>query len=86
MSNSAIPLVGSTANACTDVNTPERTINVSKILKQNVMKARLRDHFKSCCFPLATPKLCNKAVEVSQGNKLAFSTGSQHHQPPQPNS
>ncbi len=29
---------------------------------------------------------CRSAVATSQGMKLAFSTGSQNHQPPQPNS
>ena len=29
---------------------------------------------------------CNKAVAIHQGIKDAFSTGSQNHQPPHPNS
>jgi len=29
---------------------------------------------------------CNKAVAANHGIKEAFSTGSQNHQPPQPNS
>ena len=29
---------------------------------------------------------CKRAVVNSQGNKEIFSTGSQNHQPPQPNS
>ena len=29
---------------------------------------------------------CSSAVPASQGMKLAFSTGSQNHQPPQPSS
>ena len=33
-----------------------------------------------------TIKECSKAVIASQGIKDAFSTGSQNHQPPQPNS
>ena len=30
--------------------------------------------------------LCNKAAAACHGMKLAFSTGSQNHQPPQPSS
>ena len=33
-----------------------------------------------------TTALCNRAAPASQGRKLAFSTGSQNHQPPQPSS
>ena len=33
-----------------------------------------------------TANECSKAVPTNQGMKEAFSTGSQNHQPPQPNS
>ena len=33
-----------------------------------------------------TTALCSRAAPASHGMKLAFSTGSQNHQPPQPSS
>ena len=36
---STTPLVGSTANACTEVNTPDLTTNVPRILKLNAAEA-----------------------------------------------
>src|SRR5690554_4394215 len=81
-----IPRVGSTANACTEVNTPERTINVPNKLKE---KANIASRMVQL---LNTPRFSDtakewiNAVPTSHGKNEAFSTGSQNHQPPQPNS
>ena len=80
------PRVGSVAKACTDVSTPERTRKVPSKLSEKVMIA------KSTVQPLrlsrfsATVAECSNAVPASHGMNEAFSTGSQNHQPPQPNS
>ena len=49
------------------------------------MVSRLSEAFKVSLFS-ATIEECNKAVAANHGIKEAFSTGSQNHQPPQPNS
>ena len=80
------PRSGSVAKACTEVNTPDRTKNVPKSDKENVIIA------KSTVQTLKLPRFsvtkseCIRAVPQSQGINEAFSTGSQNHQPPQPNS
>ena len=81
-----IPRVGSEAKACTEVITPERTINVptSEKPKAKIAK-RIVQAFRLSRFSTTIAE-CNKAVAISQGMKLAFSTGSQNQNPPQPNS
>jgi len=78
--------VGSLANACTETNTPERTKKVPIKLNPKVTIANNNVHpLKTARFS-ATIKLWIQAVATSHGNKDAFSTGSQNHQPPQPSS
>jgi hypothetical protein len=61
-------------------------MNVPKMLRRNVPMIRLKFH------RLSIPRFswimteCRNAVMVSQGRKLAFSTGSQAQYPPQPSS
>ncbi len=80
------PRDGSAANECTLVSTPERTRNVpssdsakAAIASNKVQLAKLPRFSVTACE-------CNSAVPTSHGMKLAFSTGSQNHQPPQPSS
>ena len=80
------PLAGSEANECTEVRMPERTKNVPSKLSENPEIANNTVQcLKAPRFSL-TLKECTNAVATSQGIKEAFSTGSQNHQPPQPNS
>jgi cytochrome c-type biogenesis protein CcmF len=80
------PRVGSAANACTLVSTPERTRKVPSSdnekakIDRRMVQARREPRFSvtACAWINATP--------TSHGMKLAFSTGSQNHQPPQPSS
>jgi hypothetical protein len=80
------PRLGSVANACTEVNTPERTKKVPSKLSENAIMA------SNTLQALKPPRLsvtaseCINAVPASQGMKEAFSTGSQNHQPPHPSS
>ena len=80
------PRSGSLAKACTDVITPERTINVPISEKPNAMIAsKIVQLFNWLRFSTTITE-CIKAVAASHGIKDAFSTGSQNHQPPQPSS
>ena len=80
------PRLGSAAKACTLVITPERTRNVPSSDSENAAMA------SSSVQPRKAPRFSVTACEwisaapTSQGMKLAFSTGSQNHQPPQPSS
>ena len=80
------PRVGSVANACTEVSTPDRTKNVPKsdsekaVIANNTVQLLKPPRFS------VTASEWSKAVPTSQGMNDAFSTGSQNHQPPQPNS
>jgi hypothetical protein len=81
-----MPRVGSVAKACTDVNTPERTRKVpSKLRLKALIASSTVQALKAPRFS-ATASEWISAVPTSQGMKDAFSTGSQNHQPPQPNS
>src|SRR5262245_23528416 len=81
-----MPRRGSVANACTDVNTPERTRKVPSRLR---LKARMASStvqlLKAPRFSVTASEWMS-AVPTSQGMNDAFSTGSQNHQPPQPSS
>ena len=80
------PLSGSFAKAWTETKIPDLTRNVPSKLNENVnIDRRILQLMKIPLFS-ETIKECNNAVMASQGIKDAFSTGSQNHQPPQPNS
>ena len=80
------PLCGSEAKECTEINTPERTKKVPKRLREKaVMARRILKPLNSPLFSV-TMRECINAVATNQGISEAFSTGSQNHQPPQPNS
>ena len=81
-----MPLSGSLAKAWTDVKTPERTKNVPNKLSEKAKIASKTVQLRNTPRCSAAIKLCIKAVETNQGIKLAFSTGSQNHHPPQPSS
>ena len=81
-----IPRAGSEAKAWTELRTPERTIKVPSRLNEKVRMARRMVQVFSVSRFSTTMALCSNAVPTSQGMKDAFSTGSQNHQPPQPNS
>src|SRR5215472_2311477 len=80
------PRVGSVAKACTDVSTPERTRNVPINDSEKVrIDSRMVQTLRALRFSITNAE-CNSAVPASHGISEAFSTGSQNHQPPQPNS
>ena len=80
------PRVGSVANACTEVRTPERTRKVPSSDSEKVrIDSRMVQTFSALRFSITTAE-CSSAVPASQGISEAFSTGSQNHQPPQPSS
>ncbi|MNN27231.1 hypothetical protein D3C81_1407600 [compost metagenome] len=80
------PRAGSAAKECTLVSTPERTRNAPS---NESAKAAMASNKVQ---PMNTPRFsvaaceCSSAAPTSHGMKLAFSTGSQNHQPPQPSS
>ena len=80
------PRRGSTAKACTEVSTPERTrkVPISDSEKAR-MASRMVQTLSASRFSMTRAE-CSSAVAASQGMKEAFSTGSQNHQPPQPSS
>jgi hypothetical protein len=79
-----VPRSGSVAKACTEVKTPDRTRKVPTKDKEKVMIAsRMVQAFRVSRFSTTIEEWIS-AVPTSQGMKLAFSTGSQNHQPPQP--
>ena len=80
------PRVGSVANACTEVSTPERTRKVPSSDSENVRIASRMVQTRSALRFSITTAECNNAVPASHGISEAFSTGSQNHQPPQPSS
>src|SRR5690554_6467055 len=81
-----VPRAGTLAKACTEVSTPERTKNVPSKLKEKVKMANNTVQARNKLRFSVTANECSNAVPESQGIKEAFSTGSQNHQPPQPNS
>jgi hypothetical protein len=80
------PRVGSVANACTEVSTPERTRKVPSKDSEKVMIASSTVHTLKPPRFSVTASECISAVPTSHGRNEAFSTGSQNHQPPQPSS
>src|SRR5690554_6386657 len=80
------PRSGSDANACTEVNTPERTKKVPNKLNEKAKIASSTVQLSNNPRFSVTPSECTKAVPTNHGINDAFSTGSQNHQPPQPSS
>ncbi len=74
------------AKECTDTSTPERTKKVPTRLSENAKIASSSVQLLKMPRFSVTLKEWIKAVPTSHGMKEAFSTGSQNHQPPQPNS
>src|ERR1700729_3220277 len=72
------------ANACTELTIPDRVSSVPRIVSMNVEK--ISHTFQLFIIPRFSCIIteCRKAVPVSQGMKLAFSTGSHPQYPPQP--
>ncbi len=70
--------------ACTLSRTPERVRNVPRIVRENVAHSSDRFHTRNIPRRSCTSTEWMYAVPVSHGRKLAFSTGSQAHTPPQP--
>ena len=86
MPSTKMPRCGSTAKACTEFNTPERTRKVPTNDSEKArMESRMVQIFRALRFS-TTMAECSSAVATSHGIRLAFSTGSQNHQPPQPSS
>ena len=80
------PRVGSEAKEWTDVRTPERTRNVPSSEKEKVRMASSSVQIFSAERFSMTMAEWRSAVPESHGMKLAFSTGSQNQNPPQPSS
>src|ERR1019366_301284 len=78
-----LPRNGSTANACTELSTPERTRNVPTSDSEKVMIASRMVQLFSVSRRSTTMAEWISAVPTSHGIKDAFSTGSQKHPPPQ---
>ena len=80
------PLFGSDANECTDVIIPDLTIKVPN--KENEKPKIHNNNVQDLSSFLVSKTIieCNNAVAISHGINAAFSTGSQNHHPPQPNS
>ena len=74
------------AKACTEFRTPDRTMNVPRMLRLKVRMIRVMfQTFIMFRFSWSMMEWRN-AVPISQGMKAAFSTGSQPQYPPHPNS
>ena len=86
MARMKTPRAGSLAKEWTEVNTPERTRNVPRSENENVRIASSSVQIFSAARFSMTMAECKSAVPDSQGMKLAFSTGSQNQNPPQPSS
>ena len=86
MASSIRPRSGSTAKAWTLVRTPERTRKAPSMEKVKASRARKVVQPASAPRRSVTTAECSRAAPANQGRKLAFSTGSQNHQPPQPSS
>src|SRR6266850_3316678 len=78
--------LGSSPNACTDDTTPERVMNVPKIVRKNVTMTSVTFQTRSMLRRSCTITECRNAVAVNQGSNPAFSTGSHSQYPPQPSS
>ncbi len=68
---------GSSPNACTDCTTPERVMNVPKIVRKNVTMTSVTFQTRSMLRRSWTITECRNAVAVNHGSRPAFSTGSQ---------
>ena len=86
MARMKTPRLGSTANACTEVRTPDRTRKVPIRDSEKARMASRMVHTLSASRFSMTSAECSSAVAASHGMNEAFSTGSQNHQPPQPSS
>ena len=65
---------------------PDRTRNAPSMENENAASPRNTVHPARAPRFSVTMDECSRAAPTSQGMKLAFSTGSQNHQPPQPSS
>ena len=68
--------ISESLNACTESSTPERVRKVPRIVRAKVAHTSARFHTRSIPRRSCTITECRKAVPVSHGRKLAFSTGS----------
>ena len=68
------------------VSTPERTRKVPSNDKEKAKMASSTVHERKTPRFSVAARLWTNAVPINQGMNDAFSTGSQNHQPPQPNS
>ena len=66
----------SSPNACTDCTTPERVMNVPKMVRKKVVMTSETFQIFSMLRRSCTMSECRKAVAVNQGSRPAFSTGS----------
>ena len=67
---------GSSPNAWTDCTTPDRVMNVPKIVRKNVVMTSVTFHTRSMPRRSCTITECRNAVAVNHGSRPAFSTGS----------
>ena len=68
--------IGSSPKACTDCTTPDRVMNVPKIVRKNVVMTSVMFHTRSMLRRSWTITECRNAVAVNHGSSAAFSTGS----------
>src|SRR5262245_50123734 len=70
----------------TEEMTPLRVMNVPRMDKRKLMITSDRFHTRSIFLRSSIMTECRNAVQVSQGIRDAFSTGSQAQYPPHPSS
>ena len=81
------PRSGSLAKAWTEVMTPERTMKVPISEKPKArIASRIVQLFSAFALFHHDGGMQQRRGQISQGMKLAFSTGSQNQKPPQPSS
>ena len=68
--------IGSSPNAWTDCTTPDRVMNVPKIVRKKVVMTRITFQTRSMLRRSCTITECRNAVAVNHGSSPAFSTGS----------
>ena len=68
--------IGSSPNAWTDCTTPDRVMNVPKMVRKNVMMTSVTFQTRNMLRRSCTMTEWRNAVAVNQGRRPAFSTGS----------
>src|SRR5256885_4410908 len=76
--------IGSSPKACTDCTTPDRVMNVPKMVRKKVTITSVTFQTRSMLRRSWTITECRNAVAVNHGDRPAGSTGAPAHEPPPP--